>query len=69
MHFIVALILLAGFALVLGWGLLQVISDLSQMSFHAPPEIVPWPNGKIMRVERDTDVEPCSSTRTELHDA
>ena len=51
MHFIVALILPVGFALVLSWGLLQVIWDLSQMSFHAPPELLPLPKGRIVEVD------------------
>jgi hypothetical protein len=36
MHFLTSLLIICGFVFVLCLGLIQVISDLSEMSVHAP---------------------------------
>jgi len=71
MRFAIALILLSGYAVILCWGLVQVIWSLSQMSFHAPPEIGPMPDGTLTEVELEhaNGAELYESTTSELHDA
>jgi hypothetical protein len=51
MHFLRPLIIVSGFALVVCFGLLKVIWDLSEMSAHAPPQMPATPNGGTSQAE------------------
>jgi hypothetical protein len=52
MHFLTSLIIICGFVFVLCFGLVQVISVLSEMSVHAPPEMLPTPCGRVLEAEQ-----------------
>jgi hypothetical protein len=45
MHFLTSLIIFSGFVFVVGLGLVKVIWDLSEMSVHAPPNVLAAPFG------------------------
>jgi hypothetical protein len=69
MHFLASLIIICCFVFVLFFGLVQVISDLSEMSVHTPPEILPemLPArcGKVLEAERvHAGAKPCRLSRT-----
>jgi hypothetical protein len=68
MHFQTSLIILVGFALVVYIGLVKVIWELSQFSFHESPVIREVP-GKFAAVEDAKEVESYESSPTEFETA
>ena len=64
MHFLTSLILLVAFAFV---GLVKVIWELSQLSFHESPVIREAP-GELAAAEDAKEIESYESSPTELSD-
>jgi hypothetical protein len=52
MDFLTSLIIVAGFVFVVCLGVVKVIWDLSEMSVHAPPEMLPMPCGEFLEDEQ-----------------
>ena len=67
MHFLTSLITLIGFAFVVCLGLVEIIWDLSQLSFHESPVIRETPSG-LAAAEDAKAVESYESSPTELSD-
>jgi hypothetical protein len=67
MHFLTSLIILIGFAFVVYVGLITVICELSQLSFHESPVIRDAP-GELAAAEDAKAVESYESSPTELSD-
>ena len=67
MHFLTFLIILGGFAFVVCVGLVTVIWELSQLSFHESPVIRETP-GELAATEDAKEVESYESSPTELSD-
>ena len=67
MHFMTSLIILGGFAFVVCVGLVTVIWELSQLSFHESPVIREAP-GELAAAEYAKEVESYESSPTELSD-
>jgi hypothetical protein len=67
MHFLTSLIILVGFAFVVCVGLVRVIWELSELSFHESPVIREAPVG-LAAVEDAKAVESYESSPTELSD-
>lgn len=57
MHFLTSLIILVGFAFVVFVGLVKVIWEFSQLSFHESPVIREAP-GELAAAEYDSCVRP-----------
>jgi len=68
MHLLTSLIILIGFAFVVYVGLVTVIWELSQLSFHESPVIREAP-GELAAAEGAKEVESYESSPTELSDA
>jgi hypothetical protein len=51
MHFLTSLIIFSGFALVVFFGLIKVIWDLSEMSVHVSPHMPSTPHSRTSRAE------------------
>jgi hypothetical protein len=67
MRFLISLIMLVGFAFIVFGGLVTVIWDLSQLSFHESPVIREGP-GELAAAEDAKEVESYESSPTELSD-
>ena len=67
MHFLTSLIILIGFVFVVCVGLIQVIWELSRLSFHESPVIREAP-GELAAAEDAKAVESYESSPTELSD-
>ena len=68
MHILTPLIVIIGFAFVVCVGLVQVVSDLSQMSFHESPVI--REASRELEAAEDAKVDQLGESRaTELCDA
>jgi len=67
MHFLTSLIILIGFAFVVYVGLVKVIWDLSQLSFHDSPVIREAP-GELEAAQDAKALESYESSPTELSD-
>jgi hypothetical protein len=52
MQFLTSLILISGFVFVLCLGLVKMIWDLSEISVHAPPEMLPTPCGETLEADQ-----------------
>jgi hypothetical protein len=69
MHFLTSLIIVAGFAFVICLGLVRMISDLSQLSFHESPVIRETPSKLTAAEDAPAKaVESRKSSPTELID-
>jgi hypothetical protein len=67
MRFLISLIMLVGFAFIVFDGLVTVIWELSQLSFHESPVIREGP-GELAAAEDAKEVESYESSPTELSD-
>ena len=67
MRFLISLIMLVGFAFIVFGGLVTVIWELSQLSFHESPVIREGP-GELAAAEDAKEVESYESSPTELSD-
>ena len=67
MHFLICLIILIGFAFVVCVGLVQVIWELSRLSFHESPAIREAP-GDLAAAEEAKAIESYKSRPPELSD-
>ena len=67
MHFLTSLITLVGLAFIVYVGLLEVIWELSQLSFHESPVIREVP-GELAAAEGMKEIESCESSPTEFSD-
>jgi hypothetical protein len=52
MDCLTSLIIIDGFVFVVCLGVVKVICDLSKMSVHAPPEMLPTPCGKFLEAKQ-----------------
>jgi hypothetical protein len=66
-HFLISLIILIGFAFVVYVGLVTVIWELSQLSFHESP-VIREASGELAAAEDAKEVESFDSSPTELSD-
>jgi hypothetical protein len=67
MNFLISLIILAGFAFVVYVGVVTVMWELSQLSFHESPVIREAP-GELAAPEDAKEVESYEASPTELSD-
>jgi hypothetical protein len=67
MRFLISLIMLVGFAFIVFGGLVTVIWELSQLSFHESPVIREGP-GELAAAEDAKEIESYESSPTELSD-
>jgi hypothetical protein len=51
MHVLTSLIIIFGFAIVFGLALIKVMSDLSRISVHAPPDMLAMQGGRNLEPE------------------
>ena len=67
MRFLISLIMLVGFAFIVFGGLVTVIWELSQLSFHESP-VIREGRGELAAAEDAKEVESYESSPMELSD-